>query len=123
MSEPTDNAITPGVKKTTRRFAPVKRGASKSAAGLKREEAAAAAASTSVPESSTDSKPETPTSSAASEHAKSTPIGTMRPEGVNSGRLQSVNEGQKTRGGSAKVNTCIHVTLQHSLILFFLFDR
>ncbi|KAI7890953.1 RNA polymerase III RPC4-domain-containing protein [Mucor mucedo] len=27
----------------------------------------------------------------------------MRPEGANSGRLQSVNEGQKTRGGTAKM--------------------
>lgn len=108
MSEPTENTITPGVKKTTRRFAPVKRGASKSAAGLKREEAAAAAAAAAVvttePSSGESSvKQETP----SSDHAKSIPLGTMRPEGTNSGRLQSVNEGQKTRGGTAKVTLSI----------------
>lgn len=101
MSEPTDSPITPGVKKTTRRFAPVKRGASKSAAGLKREEAAVAAAAATAPTEAAEptAKLETPTI----DHAKSTPIGTIRPEGTSSGRLQSVNEGQKTRGGTAKV--------------------
>ncbi|KAI8068826.1 RNA polymerase III RPC4-domain-containing protein [Thamnidium elegans] len=104
MSDP----ITPGVKKTTRRFAPVKRGASKSAAGLKREEAAAAAAVTAAGSTDT-SAPSKSTEDAAkpaadgAEHAKSSPIGTIRPESSGSGRLQSVNEGQKTRGGAAKM--------------------
>lgn len=104
MSDP----ITPGVKKTTRRFAPVKRGASKSAAGLKREEAAAAA--TAAASGSTDTAPASSSTEDAvkpaaegAEQAKPLPIGTIRPESSGSGRLQSVNEGQKTRGGAAKV--------------------
>lgn len=111
MSDPTE-PITPGVKKTTRRFAPVKRGASKTAAGLKREEAAkAAAAAASAAECSTTTTNEGEGSTSTNgitetqqQHVKSQPIGTMRPEGVSSGRLQSVNDGQKTRGGAAKVN-------------------
>lgn len=106
MSDP----ITPGVKKTTRRFAPVKRGASKSAAGLKREEAAAAASAAvsgstdtaAAPASSSTEDAAKPTADGA-EQAKPVPIGTIRPESSGSGRLQSVNEGQKTRGGAAKV--------------------
>lgn len=100
MSEPSESApIAPSVKKTARRFAPVKRGGSKSAAGIKREEAAAAAAAAAAAEGGESSKP----SEAAPEPVKSAPIGTMRPEGSSSGRLQSVNDGQKTRGGAAKV--------------------
>jgi hypothetical protein len=102
MSDP----IEPGVKKATRRFAPVKRGASKSAAGIKREEAAQAAAAQAATQAATNEPAEGLTSATATPepHVKTQPIGTMRPEGVNSGRLQSVNDGQKTRGGTAKVS-------------------
>ena len=102
MSEP-DSAITPTIKKTTRRFTPVKRGASKSAAGLKREQAAAAAAEAAGESSTATEAESSKTTDTPTEHVKSSPLGTMRPEGSNSGRLQSVNEGQKTRGGAAKV--------------------
>jgi hypothetical protein len=106
MSEPTEgSAITPGVKKQTRRFAPVKRGGSKTAAALKREAAAKAA------EPSTDAANTESTSSTAIETTPESlpstpsnkPLGTIRPEGSGSGRLQSINDGQKTRGGSIKV--------------------
>lgn len=76
MSDPVD--VTPSVKKQTKRFAPVKRGAK--------------TASTSRPEpTKTESEP-----------PKSTTIGNLRPESVSSGRLQSVNE-KKTRGSSIKM--------------------
>lgn len=106
MSEPSDSApITPTVKKTARRFAPVKRGGSKTAAGIKREEAAAAAAAAAAAsgEGGESSESKSTEAAPATEHVKSAPIGTMRPEGSSSGRLQSVNDGQKTRGGAAKV--------------------
>lgn len=112
MSEPAD---TPGVKKTTRRFAPVKRGG-KSPAAQRRAAAAAAAEAEAEPssvkqeasESSNAAATGTATESSATAEggntaAKSTPIGTIRPEGSGSGRLQSVNDGQKTRGGTMKV--------------------
>lgn len=100
MSDPVDG-VTPGVKKQARRFAPVKRGG-KSPAAKRREAAAAAEAAAEV--KSEDNN--TPTPSESSETTtKSTVLGTIRPEGSGSGRLQSVNEGQKTRGGSVKVNT------------------
>lgn len=95
------SGITPGVKKQTRRFAPVKRGG-KSPAAKRREEAAAAATPV---EPKTEEGSSTPAASESSETTtKSTVIGTIRPEGSGSGRLQSINDGQKTRGGSAKVN-------------------
>ncbi|KAL9550152.1 hypothetical protein MBANPS3_004858 [Mucor bainieri] len=110
MSEPSD---TPGVKKTTRRFAPVKRGG-KSPAAQRRAAAAAAAAATvsedadsSVKlehvESATDSPSVESPSTEGQSPAKLPPIGTIRPEGSGSGRLQSVNDGQKTRGGTMKM--------------------
>ncbi|ORE09621.1 LmbE-like protein [Rhizopus microsporus var. microsporus] len=80
MSDSTDN-LSPGVKKQTRRFAPVKRGGG--------------------PSKPRASEPEV--KSESTEQQKSTTIGTMRPESVTSGRLQSVNEGQKTRGGAVKM--------------------
>ncbi|KAK4517516.1 uncharacterized protein ATC70_000855 [Mucor velutinosus] len=109
MSEPND---TPGVKKTTRRFAPVKRGG-KSPAAQRRAAAAAAAATTSEDvaspvklehaESANDSPSAESTSTEGHANAKLPPIGTIRPEGSGSGRLQSVNDGQKTRGGTMKM--------------------
>lgn len=111
MSEPND---TPGVKKTTRRFAPVKRGG-KSPAAQRRAAAAAAAAATATSEDvdssvkleATESANASPSAESTSTEghasAKSSPIGTIRPEGAGSGRLQSVNDGQKTRGGTMKV--------------------
>lgn len=108
MSEPTEgSAITPGVKKQTRRFAPVKRGG-KTAAALKREATAKATADTSTeaPESANntlETAPESLPASPSTAASSNKPIGTIRPEGSGSGRLQSVNDGQKTRGGSMKV--------------------
>lgn len=117
MSEPAD---TPGVKKTTRRFAPVKRGGKSPAAQRRAAAAAAAEAESSsakqeVPESSNTIAASTATESSTTAEggnatAKSAPIGTIRPEGSGSGRLQSVNDGQKTRGGTMKVH--IYITLQ-----------
>ncbi|KAI8642799.1 RNA polymerase III RPC4-domain-containing protein [Parasitella parasitica] len=117
MSEPTD---TPGVKKTTRRFAPVKRGGKSPAAQRRAAEAAAAAAaaaevaaeSSSVKDKGsegTDTSAEASTSASTAEGnttpnvSKSSSIGTIRPEASGSGRLQSVNDGQKTRGGTMKM--------------------
>lgn len=112
MSEPND---TPGVKKTTRRFAPVKRGGKSPAAQRRAAAAAAAAAATATSEDAdssvkleaTESANASPSAESTSTEghasAKSSPIGTIRPEGAGSGRLQSVNDGQKTRGGTMKV--------------------
>ncbi|EPB90282.1 hypothetical protein HMPREF1544_02807 [Mucor circinelloides 1006PhL] len=112
MSEPND---TPGVKKTTRRFAPVKRGGKSPAAQRRAAAAAAAAAATATSEDAdssfkleaTESANASPSAESTSTEghasAKSSPIGTIRPEGAGSGRLQSVNDGQKTRGGTMKM--------------------
>lgn len=121
MSEPTD---TPGVKKTTRRFAPVKRGGKSPAAQRRAAAAAAAEAESSsvkqeASESSNTAAAGTSTESSTTAEggnatAKSTPIGTIRPEGSGSGRLQSVNDGQKTRGGTMKV--CFFLTFRYHLL-------
>ncbi|KAI9282281.1 RNA polymerase III RPC4-domain-containing protein [Sporodiniella umbellata] len=86
MSDHVD--ITPTVKKQTKRFAPVKRGAKTLSASRSQT------ASEAVKTEGESSKPEMP---------KSTTIGTIRPEAASSGRLQSVNEGQKPRGSSIKM--------------------
>lgn len=84
MSDSAEN-LTPGVKKQTRRFAPVKRGAR-------------AGGSPSVARPAGESEP----AAEGSATPKSSTIGTIRPESVSSGRLQSVNEGQqKPRGGGS----------------------
>lgn len=85
MSDPSDGKnVAPGVNKQTRRFAPVKRGGrtARSSTVVVKPETVEAESSTAPPPKS---------------------IGTMRPETSDEGRLPSINDGQKTRGGSAKV--------------------
>ncbi|KAI8990787.1 hypothetical protein BDF20DRAFT_996795 [Mycotypha africana] len=107
--EGSGSSITPSVKKTTRRFAPVKRGGKSPAA--KRREAAAAAESSAATvsesnggETSSAAESSATTESHTSSANKSTSIGTIRPtSSAESGRLPSVNDGQKTRGGAIKM--------------------
>ncbi|KAI8976053.1 hypothetical protein BDB01DRAFT_364038 [Pilobolus umbonatus] len=88
------DSSTPGVKKTKRRFVPVKK-AAKPEVVVKKE---------SVPDT-TSLHSADPGSS--SEPTKTTPIGTIRPEATGDGRLPSIKDGSKNKATAPKVWKCI----------------
>lgn len=88
------NLTSPNVAKRGRRFTPTVRGRGRPARSA-------------TPGEGPSQTPETPTeqaaAAAAAAAAKGGSIGHIRPDANNEGRLPSVHEGQRTRGGAVKV--------------------
>ncbi|KAG0182101.1 DNA-directed RNA polymerase III subunit RPC4 [Apophysomyces sp. BC1021] len=96
MSDSSERPITTSVEKKTRRFAPTVRGRGRARKGAETE------ATTNAPAASSSSTTDSPTAPTPSPSSIPKNIGHMRPES-SEGRLPSVHDGQKTRGGSTKV--------------------
>lgn len=86
------NLTSPSVAKRGRRFTPTVRGRGRPTRPATPDEGSPAPSQT----------PETPTEQAATS-SSSKSIGHIRPDSNNEGRLPSVHEGQRTRGGAIKV--------------------
>ena len=95
-----DNPTSQGISKQTRRFAPRVRGGGRGAGGRDRPGRAGSSTEDQAPSpAATDASGDTATSSTSSK-----PIGHMRSETTQQGRLPSVHDGARTRGGTTKVN-------------------
>lgn len=93
-----EQPTTPGVNKAKRKFAPTIRGRGRPGAA----QSSRAGSEQLQPESSGDAETKPPPS-------PSKPIGHLRPETSQEGRLPSVHDGQKTRGGAIKVDRAVFV--------------